>query len=144
MVHYSFPDIKIPNFKTVRLSIEQVKSLPDEKLLALLNGEGDTDGIVPLPLQQIITSELLRRNLERTSKPHWSTVPSFWLLVISVVLSFAAIVIAVIALPQVQQRAFPESQQQQKPAFRQSKPFTSAQLSPSSTEVSTTSKRKMH
>jgi hypothetical protein len=142
MVGYYIPDLKIPDLKTVQLTIEQVKSFPDEQLLALLNGEGGIDGIVPLPLQQIITSELLRRNLERTSKPHWSTVPSFWLLVISVVFSFIAIVIALIALPQVQQRAFSESQQQQTPAPRQSKPSSSLRLPLRSTEVSAAPQRK--
>lgn len=40
--------------------------------------------------------EYTRRKLSSIAKPHWSTVPSFWLLVVSVIVSIVAVVISVI------------------------------------------------
>lgn len=68
-----------------------------------LVGESKHEGIVPLQLQQIITSELFRRNLERTSKPHWSVTPSFWLLIIGTFAACIAAYLVVFPPPQAQQ-----------------------------------------
>ena len=38
--------------------------------------------------------------LKEVKKPHWSVTPSFWLLVASVIISVAALVVAVFGLPQ--------------------------------------------
>ena len=48
-------------------------------------------------------SELLRE----VRTPHWSVAPSFGLLVVTAVLSLAAVVLAALALPQVQQALWP-------------------------------------
>jgi len=84
------PDIRVPEIKTIKLTVAQIKSMPDEKLLEVLNGKFSNDGIVTLPLQQIIIAELTRRNMERSSKPHWSVIPSFILLIAAVVISILA------------------------------------------------------
>jgi hypothetical protein len=56
---------------------------------------------------QLIASELQARAIARAGRPHWRTVPSFWLLLTSVVLSLAALAVALLSLPQVQQLVFP-------------------------------------
>lgn len=69
----------------VRLRIEDMKDMSDAELLAVLNGEGGPRGMMTGQTAQLIASELQARAIDRASKPHWSTVPSFWLLVISAI-----------------------------------------------------------
>lgn len=91
---------EIPDLEFVDLTVAQVKAMSDSELLSILSGESEHQGIVPLSMQQLITSELLARTLINTTKPHWSVVPSFWLLVLATLLALVAAVAAVLALPQ--------------------------------------------
>jgi hypothetical protein len=105
---FTMPRIDLPRIKTVNLTIAQVKALSGAELLEILNGESEHEGIIPLSLQKIITAELLARDLAKGRVPHWSVLPSFWLLVTAVVLALVGAVAALLALPQVQQRVFAE------------------------------------
>jgi hypothetical protein len=98
---FDIPRFSIPEIKTVSLSVSEVKALSDEELLSVLSGESKHEGMVLPQLQQVITSELLRRNMERTSKPHWSVAPSFWLLIVGT--SAACIAAYPVVFPQAQQ-----------------------------------------
>jgi len=73
------PDIDFGEIMTVKLSVAEIKALSDDELLAVLNRESGLEGIIPLPLQLAITSELMARHAERIAKPHWSVTPQFWL-----------------------------------------------------------------
>ena len=44
--------------------------------------------------RDLALQEYTRRKLSSISKPHWSTVPSFWLLVVSVVISIVAVILS--------------------------------------------------
>ena len=112
-------EIKVPDMSHMipkRISVAKVKEMTDEELLAALNGEDGRKGMMTMQYLQLITSELQARSIERAGKPHWSTVPSFWLLVTSVAISFLAIVVAVFALPQVQQIVFKDQPYSTAPA----------------------------
>lgn len=85
---YEIPRINIPHLKTVSLSVDEVKAMPDAELLAVLSGESNHEGIVTPALQQLINYELQRRTIERKSKPHWSVIPSFCLLIVSALTPF--------------------------------------------------------
>lgn len=99
---YEPPELpELPELQFVDLTVAQIKAMPDSELLSILSGESEHQGIITLPLQQLITSELLARTLANTSKPHWSVVPSFWLLVAATILALIAAVAAVLALPQL-------------------------------------------
>jgi hypothetical protein len=113
----------------MRISVSKLKQMSDAELLAALNGEDGRKGMMTMQFIQLITSELQARNIEKASKPHWSTVPSFWLLVTSLVLSIIAIVISVFALPQVQLRIFPIQQKLQASALGQNNKEGSQQVS---------------
>lgn len=124
--------IEVPDMShlmPVRLRIEDMKGMSDAELLAVLNGESGRKGMMTGQTAQLIASELQARAIDRASKPHWSTVPSFWLLVISVVLSLSALAVAVVALPQVQQHVFPSQQQ---PPVVASDPSTKSSSQPAS------------
>jgi hypothetical protein len=107
------PDVS--HIRPVRLRIDELKRMSDAQLLAVLNGEAGLKGVITGTTAQLITAELHARALAKASKPHWSAVPSFWLLVISTSLTFLAVVLTALALPQVQQYVFPAQQQSQTP-----------------------------
>jgi UPF0716 family protein affecting phage T7 exclusion len=100
---FEMPRFEMPEIEVVDLTVAQLKAMSDGELLKLLSGESDLKGMIPLPLQQLITSELLARGLAKASKPHWSVVPSFWMLIATVLLALAGVVVAILALPQTQQ-----------------------------------------
>lgn len=93
---------EMPKFRFVDLTADQIKALPDAELLRVLSGEYGGGAIVPAPLQQLVAAELHTRALAAASKPHWSVVPAFWLLVVTAILALVAAGAAVLALPQVQ------------------------------------------
>jgi len=82
------------------LTIEQIKSMSDDELLKTLSGEALGEYAISIPLQMLINAELQSRILIRTSKPHWSVIPSFWLLVTAVSITMLALIVSIIALPQ--------------------------------------------
>lgn len=100
---FSIPEPpELPDLEFVDLTVSQIKAMSDAELLSILSGESEHhQGIVSMPLQQLITSELLSRTLAKTSKPHWSVVPSFWLLIATTVLAIIATAATVLALPQL-------------------------------------------
>jgi len=98
----STPRIEIPETRFVSLTADQIKALPDSELLRVLSGEYGDDAIVPAPLQQLVAAELHARALAAASKPHWSVVPAFWLILVTAILALVAAAAAVLALPQVQ------------------------------------------
>ena len=81
---------EIPEFEFADISIAKIKESSDEELLALLNGESNIRGIIPIPTQSAITNELLRRTIQKSTKPHWSVAPSFILLVLGTIAAFVA------------------------------------------------------
>jgi hypothetical protein len=105
----SFPNFRssplpeMPEIRFVSLTVDQITALPDSELLRVLSGEYDDGAVVPGPLQQLVAAELQARALAAASKPHWSVVPAFWLIVATAILALVAAAAAVLALPQVQQ-----------------------------------------
>lgn len=117
--HIEVPDMS--HMMPMRISVSKAKAMSDSELLAALNGEDGRKGMMTMQSLQLITSELQARSIERAGKPHWSTVPSFWLLVGSLVISLAALAVAVIALPpQVQQPVSASPPPPQTPSLGQS------------------------
>lgn len=100
---FQIPRIEFPEIKIVSLSVEEVKAMSDVDLLALLSGERKPEGMIPLPVQQVITSELLTRSISRGSRPHWSVTPSFWLLIIGTSAACIAAYPVIFSPPQPQQ-----------------------------------------
>jgi len=91
---FQLPNIKIPgcdDLKVASLSSADIKSLSDSELLQILSGEKKLDGIVNIPMQNLITSELHARAIAMASKPHWSVSPGFVLSVISLIASVLAL-----------------------------------------------------
>ncbi|MDC5349831.1 hypothetical protein NRA49_03660 [Acinetobacter baumannii] len=78
--------LEMPDLNMLDLSYDQIKTLTDEELVKLLSGEGH-DGFIREPTIQLISNELLMRQIKESSKHHWTTVPAFILLIVTLILT---------------------------------------------------------
>jgi len=88
------PPLKTLNLNPLKLTSKEIKALTDEDLFALLNGE-KYKGIIPLPIMQSISNELLIRQIEKSSKPHWTVTPTFIVSCIAAIASIISIVLTI-------------------------------------------------
>lgn len=90
----------------LNLSHHEVKTIPSDELEKILNGESSREGNLYPPMANIIIHELSIRQQEKSrkeiieeirnsTKPHWSTVPNFWLIVLTLI---ATVVLGLLAL----------------------------------------------
>jgi hypothetical protein len=88
--------------KTITLIRKQVKAMSIDQLQGLLLGEGREGGMLTMPTLEAIRAEITIR----TSRPHWSMTPAFW---IALVLGFYGAVVASLAYwrPRPQTQASP-------------------------------------
>lgn len=91
MSDFGIPKFEIPKIEVADISAADIKTMSNDDLAAILSGDKNMGGIVPLPVQQAITTELLVRSIHRGSKPHWSVIPLF---LVSVVAAVAACIAA--------------------------------------------------
>lgn len=82
------PKIPDPNFLNIKA--EKVKSTDTDELQKLLSGESHNGAIDPATLT-LISNELLMRQIEKSSKPHWNVYAIL-------LLTFIAAAASVIAL----------------------------------------------
>lgn len=78
----------IKSLAPVNLTMSQIKNMTDEELIKTLTGELNpkanriADGSM-----QLISNELLTRQIKEASKPHWTITPAFFLLVATLILT---------------------------------------------------------
>ena len=75
------------------MTLQEIKSLSDDELLMLLSGEGQ-NGVIPAPLLQAISYELTSRQIQRSSKPHWTIIPTFFVACIAAIATLISIYIS--------------------------------------------------
>lgn len=86
--------LEMPDLNMLDLSYDQIKALTDEELVKLLSGEGH-DGFIREPTIQLISNELLLRQIKDSSKPHWTIIPTFYAVLF---FGFLTIVIGILSL----------------------------------------------
>ena len=69
--------IKPFDFKTLKVSSDEIKNLSNDELSKLLSGEGH-DGLILDRTALLISNELLTRQIKEASKPHWTIKPTFY------------------------------------------------------------------
>lgn len=79
-------NIKHYDFNFLKLSVDQVKDLPTNELLKLLSGESH-DGLIHETTIQLISNEILSRQIKEASKPNWTIKPAFFLLIATLFLT---------------------------------------------------------
>lgn len=82
--------VKPYDLKTLSLSLKEIKKLSDEDLLRLLSGEGH-DGHILGRTVQLISNEILSRQIKESSKPHWTAYAVLLLTFIAAVTGVVAI-----------------------------------------------------
>ncbi|HEY9135821.1 MAG TPA: hypothetical protein VIM85_08505, partial [Pseudomonadales bacterium] len=83
----NFPDFELPQMKQVEFSTEQIRAMSDSDLAKALNGEYGEGDIVSSVTINALLAEQLSRTIKVSSKPHWTVLPTFGLVIISVLLS---------------------------------------------------------
>ena len=71
------PDPKFFDRNYLQLTFDQVKNLPTDDLYKLLSGESHS-GAINEKTVQLISNEILSRQIQRASKPHWTVKPTFY------------------------------------------------------------------
>lgn len=84
------PEIIMPNYNYLELTLDQVRIMSTDDLLMLLSGEKH-DGSIHSTTIQLIGNELLSRQIKESSQPHWTVY-------LGVVLAFIAAAASVIAI----------------------------------------------
>jgi len=84
------PDVDFPKLRTASFSSEEIKAMTDEDIKAILTGEKEIDGVLPITLQIALSNELTTRAIKKASKPHWSLPYGFAVAVIAMVAACVA------------------------------------------------------
>ena len=84
------PDPKFFDRNYLQLTFDQVKNLPTDDLYKLLSGENHS-GAVNDKTVQLISNEILSRQIKETSKPHWTITPTLIVATIAAVASVLAL-----------------------------------------------------
>lgn len=86
--------LKPVDFNFLELKLNQIKELPTEELLKLLSGESHS-GLIRESTIQLISNEILSRQIKESSKPHWTITPTFIFVCISTLLTAVSIVLTI-------------------------------------------------
>lgn len=102
----------------IRFSVRQIRVMSDAQIMSIMSGESDIEGTLYQDTLHLLSAELNRREIQRSSKPHWTTTPAFILSAVAAVASVVAAVVSVVALlkapepaPQAHQPAAEHSSQ---------------------------------
>lgn len=86
--------IKPVDFNFLKLTISQIKELPTEELHKFLSGESHSGAIHESTIQ-LISNEILSRQIKEASKPHWTVTPTFIVGCIAAVLAATSILVTI-------------------------------------------------
>lgn len=84
------PDAKFFDRNYLQLTFDQVKNLHTDDLYKLLSGENHS-GAINDKTVQLISSEILSRQIKEASKPHWTITPTLIVATIAAVASVLAL-----------------------------------------------------
>ena len=82
------------DFNFLELKLNQIKELPTDELLKLLSGESHS-GLIRESTIQLISNEILSRQIKESSKPHWTVTPTFIVGCIAAVLAATSILVTI-------------------------------------------------
>ncbi|MDR6628326.1 hypothetical protein J2X86_000314 [Acinetobacter lwoffii] len=91
---HSVKPIKPVDFNFLKLTISQIKELPTEELHKFLSGESHSGAIHESTIQ-LISNEILSRQIKEASKPHWTVTPTFIVGCIAAVLAATSILVTI-------------------------------------------------
>ena len=86
--------LKPVDFNFLELKLNQIKELPTDELLKLLSGESHS-GLIRESTIQLISNEILSRQIKESSKPHWTVTPTFIVGCIAAALAATSILVTI-------------------------------------------------
>lgn len=86
--------IKPVDFNFLKLTISQIKDLPTDELHKFLSGESHSGAIHESTIQ-LISNEILSRQIKEASKPHWTITPTFIFVCVSTLLTAVSIMLTI-------------------------------------------------
>lgn len=86
--------IKPVDFNFLKLTISQIKELPTEELHKFLSGESHSGAIHESTIQ-LISNEILSRQIKEASKPHWTITPTFIFVCLSTLFTAVSIALTI-------------------------------------------------
>jgi len=87
------PTIKMPELKTDSRSLAELKRISDEEIRAFIDGDLSDGAFIPVIPIQMALHELAMRQIERATKPHWSVLWTFWLVLASFVTALVGVLL---------------------------------------------------
>lgn len=88
--------VQAARMRPIRFSIQKIRAMSDEEIMSILSGEAGIEGTLYHDTLHLLSTELNRREIQRASKPHWTTVPAFWLTVVAAAGGVAGVVATVV------------------------------------------------
>lgn len=85
----------------IRFSINEIRAMSDAQIMSIMSGEAHIEGTLYQDTLHLLSAELNRREVQRASKPHWTTTPAFILSAVAAAASVVAAVVSVVALLKV-------------------------------------------
>ena len=86
--------LKPVDFNFLELKLNQIKKLPTDELLKLLSGESHS-GLIRESTIQLISNEILSRQIKEASKPHWTITPTFIFVCLSTLFTAVSIALTI-------------------------------------------------
>lgn len=86
--------LKPVDFNFLELKLNQIKELPTDELLKLLSGESHS-GLIRESTIQLISNEILSRQIKESGKPHWTVTPTFIVGCIAAALAATSILVTI-------------------------------------------------
>jgi len=91
-----FKRTQAARIRPIRFSIQKIRAMSDEEIMSILSGEAGIEGTLYHDTLHLLSTELNRREIQRASRPHWTTVPAFWLTVVAAAGGVAGVVATVV------------------------------------------------
>lgn len=82
--------------RPIRFSSHEIRAMSDEEIMQVMSGDSGIEGTLYHDMLHLLSTELNRREIQRASKPHWTTVPAFWLTVVAAAGGVAGVVATVV------------------------------------------------
>lgn len=82
------------DLNSLELSLNEISKLTNEELLKLLSGENHK-GLIRPTIIQLISNEILSRQIKEASKPHWTVTPTFIVGCIASILAAISIMVTI-------------------------------------------------
>lgn len=89
---------QMARMRPIRFSIKQIQAMSDAEIMSIMAGQHNIEGTMYHDTLHLLSTELNRREIQRSSEPHWTTTPAFILSAVAAVASLVAAAVSIVAL----------------------------------------------